>query len=118
PGDSEYGISRGRLLPDHRIFTFDDVSAETRQKLQDAAAAQGVKLRPAIEIEGREAMREVVASGAGIGFVSMAEFGHDARLIQVTLKDVDIQMSETLVCMKQRGEVRAIRAFMRFAANE
>jgi len=36
PGDSEYGISRGRLLPDHRIFTFDDVSAETRQKLQDS----------------------------------------------------------------------------------
>jgi hypothetical protein len=35
-GDPEFGISRGRLLPGHRIFTLADVSAETRQKLQDS----------------------------------------------------------------------------------
>lgn len=34
--DPEFAISRGRLLPSHRIFTLDDVSAETRQKLQDS----------------------------------------------------------------------------------
>lgn len=98
-------------------LVFREQGSRTRQKVQEAATTQGIKLRPAIEIEGREAMREVVASGAGIGFVSQAEFGHDARLVQVSLKDVDIQMSETLVCMKQRGEVRAIRTFMRFAAS-
>ena len=35
-GDPEFGISRGRLLPNHQIFTRDDVSGETRQKLQDS----------------------------------------------------------------------------------
>ncbi|MBN1992071.1 MAG: UTP--glucose-1-phosphate uridylyltransferase [Anaerolineae bacterium] len=35
-GDPEFGISRGRLLPDHKIFTLDEISAETRQKLQDS----------------------------------------------------------------------------------
>jgi hypothetical protein len=35
-GDPEYGISRGRLLPSHRIFGVDEVSAETRQRLQDS----------------------------------------------------------------------------------
>jgi len=34
-GDPERGISRGRLLPSHRIFTEEEVRAETRQKLQD-----------------------------------------------------------------------------------
>lgn len=34
--DPEYGISRGRLLPNHRILNLDDVSAETRQKIQDS----------------------------------------------------------------------------------
>jgi hypothetical protein len=34
--DPEFGLSRGRLLPSHRIFTLDEVSAETRQKLQDS----------------------------------------------------------------------------------
>ena len=35
-GDPEYGISRGRLLPDHRIFGPSEVAPETRQKLQDS----------------------------------------------------------------------------------
>lgn len=35
-GDPEFGVSRGRLLPNHRILTEDDVTAETRQKLQDS----------------------------------------------------------------------------------
>ncbi len=36
PADPEYGISRGRLLPSHRIFTNDEVSANTRRQLQDS----------------------------------------------------------------------------------
>ncbi len=35
-GDPEFGISRGRLLPDHRIFGPSEVAPETRQKLQDS----------------------------------------------------------------------------------
>lgn len=34
--DPEYGVSRGRLLPNHRILNLDDASAQTRQKLQDS----------------------------------------------------------------------------------
>ena len=33
-GDPEFGISRGRLLPDHKIFSDTEVPRETRQKLQ------------------------------------------------------------------------------------
>jgi hypothetical protein len=36
PDDPEYGISRGRLLPAHRIFGLDDVSTETRGALQES----------------------------------------------------------------------------------
>lgn len=36
PSDPEFGTSRGRLLPSHQIFTDEDVSAETRRKLQDS----------------------------------------------------------------------------------
>jgi hypothetical protein len=32
--DPEYGISRGRLLPDHRIFSEDEIPQEAREKLQ------------------------------------------------------------------------------------
>lgn len=35
-GDPEFGISRGRLLPHHSVFSEQDVTAETRKKLQDS----------------------------------------------------------------------------------
>jgi UTP--glucose-1-phosphate uridylyltransferase len=35
-GDPEFGISRGRLMPQHRILDPQDASAETRRKLQDS----------------------------------------------------------------------------------
>ncbi len=36
PGDPEYQVSRGRLLPQHHLLGNDEVSAETRQRLQDS----------------------------------------------------------------------------------
>jgi LysR family transcriptional regulator, low CO2-responsive transcriptional regulator len=89
--------------------------SKTRQKLEDAALRQGVSLSPAIEAEGRETVRELVASGAGIGVVSKAEFGHDDRLAQIRLKDTDIGMSEMIVHLEQRRDVKVIRAFMEVA---
>jgi hypothetical protein len=35
-GDPEYGISRGRLLPGHALMGTDEVSQETRDKLQNS----------------------------------------------------------------------------------
>ena len=36
PGDPEYGISLGRLLPDHHIYTAAEVSPQTRQLICDS----------------------------------------------------------------------------------
>jgi hypothetical protein len=36
PGDAEFGISRGRLLPDHHIYTDSQVSPEIRQSICDS----------------------------------------------------------------------------------
>ncbi|MGD1106533.1 MAG: UTP--glucose-1-phosphate uridylyltransferase [Terracidiphilus sp.] len=35
-GDPEFGISRGRLLPNHRILSEAEVSAQTRRRLQES----------------------------------------------------------------------------------
>lgn len=94
---------------------FRETGSKTRQKLEEGAAQQGITLTPAIEAEGRETVREVVASGAGVGFVSKAEFGHDERLVEITLEDMDLRMGESIVHLAQRREVKVIRAFMDFA---
>ena len=96
-------------------LVFREVGSKTREKIEREALRQGVVLTPVIEAEGREAMREVVASGAGIGFVSKAEFGDDQRLIQIALDGVDLHMSETIAFLGQRGDLRIIRAFIHVA---
>ncbi|WP_209506809.1 MULTISPECIES: LysR substrate-binding domain-containing protein [unclassified Ruegeria] len=94
---------------------FREHGSKTREKLEDAAEKHGIRLNPAIVAEGREAVRELVASGAGIGFVSQAEYGHDDRLQQIKLKGVNLQMGESMISLSQRCDVKIIRAFMDFA---
>ncbi|PSL22153.1 LysR substrate-binding domain-containing protein [Shimia abyssi] len=91
---------------------FREMGSKTRQKLIEGAAQHGITLKPAIVAEGREAVREIVASGAGIGFVSKAEYVHDSRVTQFELLDMSITMRESLIHLTQRQDVRVIRSFM------
>lgn len=91
--------------------------SKTRQKLEDTAGRAGIELEAAIEAEGREAIREIVASGAGVGIVSEAEFGHDPRLVKIRIKGETIHMDEALVCLRERGGGKLIRAFMDIAGE-
>ncbi|MGA1179777.1 MAG: LysR substrate-binding domain-containing protein [Marivivens sp.] len=93
-------------------LVFREKGSRTRQGLEQEARRQGIRLTPAIEVEGREAMREVVASGAGIGFVSEAEQGYDPRIERVLLSGVSLSMRETVVHLSMRRELPVIRAFM------
>ncbi|MCC5983213.1 MAG: LysR family transcriptional regulator [Rhodobacteraceae bacterium] len=113
--------ARGRLrLPDlaDLPLVFREQGSRTRAKLEQAAAAAGLTLVPAIEAEGREAVRELVAGGAGVGFVSAAEFGQDTRLTPIPLDNVaGMTMDEALVCLTARREGRLLRAFLAMARD-
>ncbi|MCF6278469.1 MAG: LysR substrate-binding domain-containing protein [Anaerolineales bacterium] len=113
---SDEGVMLAQLADLPLIFR--EAGSKTRQKLEEEAQRQGIALTPVIVAQGREAVREVVASGAGIGFVSRAEFGHDDRLIPIKLTDLDITMCESLIHLTQRREVKVIRAFMDFVRLE
>lgn len=90
--------------------------SKTRTKLEQAASLAGVALDATIEAEGREAVREIVASGAGIGFVSMAEFIPDNRLIALGLPQSPVlMMEEALICLRERRGGALVRAFMAMA---
>ncbi|MGR3661847.1 MAG: LysR substrate-binding domain-containing protein [Paracoccaceae bacterium] len=91
--------------------------SKTRQRLEEEAARQGVDLVATIEAEGREAVHEIVASGTGIGFVSEAEFGQDARLHRFQIDGPAIPMVESVACLVQRKDVRLIRVFMDIVAS-
>jgi len=113
---SDEGVMLAQLADLPLIFR--EAGSKTRQKLEEEAQRRGIALTPVIVAQGREAVREVVASGAGIGFVSRAEFGHDDRLIPIKLTDLEIIMNESLIHLTQRREVKVIRAFMDFVRLE
>jgi len=89
--------------------------SKTRRILEETAKKEGVKLHATIEAEGREAVREIVASGAGVGFVSSAEFDNDKRLVEIPIFGHKLQMDEALICLKERSNGKLIKAFMKMA---
>jgi LysR family transcriptional regulator, low CO2-responsive transcriptional regulator len=89
--------------------------SKTRQKLEESAAASKIELVASIEAEGREAVREIVAAGSGVGFVSAAEFGKDARLTQIKIEGQPVLMDEALICLKERANGKLVSAFFQIA---
>ncbi len=96
-------------------FVSREAGSKTRAMLEAETASRGLKLNPVVVAQGREAVRDIVAAGAGVGVISQAEFGADKRLQALPLADCDLQMRETLICLSRRRDVPAIRAFMAIA---
>ncbi|MCB1385616.1 MAG: LysR family transcriptional regulator [Nitratireductor sp.] len=92
--------------------------SKTRAKFEDFAAKSGIALHITIEAEGREAVREIVASGDGVGIVSQAEFGGDPRFVQIPISNANLVMDEALVSLRERQESKLIRAFMQVAREQ
>ena len=83
----------------------------TRAVLDRALAEAGVQPGSTLEIGSREAVREAVAAGLGIGAVFESEFGRDPRLHRLRLRDVDLRAVEYAACLRERRPVRVVRAF-------
>ena len=94
-------------------LVFREKGSSTRRCIEAEAQACGLRLRPVIEVDGREALREVVASGAGIGFVSRAELGNASDIRAVAISGATLRMKESLVFLSIRRDQPMIRAFLR-----
>lgn len=84
----------------------------TRQLLEEEMQQAGLRLRPAIEVEGREAVRELVLAGMGVGVVSAAELGEHPQVHALPIRDCRRQMTETLVCLREQRTRRIIDTFL------
>jgi len=87
----------------------------TRQVVEDEFARLKIPLGDIMEVEGRESIREAVATGNGIGFVSKPEFGYDSRLQMLELKNCKLPMYEYMVCLENRAQMRVVQAFWEMA---
>ena len=84
----------------------------TRRTIEHAMSIVGIIPQVALEMDSREAVREAVAAGLGVGFVSAGELGKDSRVVPIALRDLDLKNTESLACLASRRNLRAIRAFL------
>ena len=84
----------------------------TRRAFDEAIARSGVAPRIAMEIGSREAVREAVIKGVGIGVVSEIEFVPDQQLRVVRVSDAQMFTHAHVVCLRERRGARLVEAFL------
>ncbi len=103
-------VELGELCGERLVLR--EPGSATRHILGTAMARRGLVLNETLEMNSREAVRETVAAGLGVGVVSAREFGSDSRLKSLELAGDDLAMTEYAVCLAERRDLRLIRAFL------
>jgi len=120
PRQHPWARRRGIRLADleGQPMVLRELGSMTRRLFERATAKARVKPRVFMEIESREAVREAVAAGLGIGVVSEPEFGNDERLVSVPVMDGDLVLREYVVCLKERRKLRIVAALLDLVRQE
>jgi len=87
----------------------------TRLALEKVLQQAGVKPQIVMEIGSREALREAVARGLGLGTVSEAEFIPDPRIRMVRIEGDPVSTHTFVYCLAERRESRLVASFMEIA---
>ncbi len=87
-------------------------NSTTRQVFEAAMARRGLIRGDVLDMNSREAVRETVAAGLGVGVVSAGEFSKDSRLAMLELTGGDMAMTEYIVCLAERQDLRLVRSFL------
>lgn len=94
-----------------------EVGSTTRKALEEALERAGVAPRVLMEIGSREAIREAVIKGVGIGAVSEIEYIPDPALCMLRVRDADMYTHAHVVCLEERCGARLVKAFLGIVAD-
>jgi DNA-binding transcriptional LysR family regulator len=89
-----------------------EIGSTTRKALEEALRKADVRPRIVMEIGSREAIREAVIKGLGIGAVSAAEFVPDKRLRLISISNAEIYTYAHVFCLEERRNARIVKAFL------
>jgi aminoethylphosphonate catabolism LysR family transcriptional regulator len=108
-------IELGEL--DKQPMILREAPSITRRVLESALEGSDISPRVVMELGSREAVREAVAAGLGIGVVFEAELGRDDRLCSLAVADRGVGGWEYAVCLKERRNLRMVQAFLDLAVE-
>ncbi|MFC7288794.1 LysR substrate-binding domain-containing protein [Herminiimonas glaciei] len=87
----------------------------TRLALEAALEQAGIRPQVVMEIGSREALREAVGRGLGLGTVSDAEFIPDPRFRKVRIQGDPVTTHTYVYCLAERRATRLVGSFMDIA---
>jgi aminoethylphosphonate catabolism LysR family transcriptional regulator len=94
-----------------------EVGSTTRKALEEALEQAGVAPRVMMQIGSREAIREAVIKGVGIGAVSEIEYIPDPALRMLRVRDAHMYTHAHVVCLEERRGARLVKAFLDIVAD-
>jgi LysR family transcriptional regulator, low CO2-responsive transcriptional regulator len=89
----------------------------TREVFEARLAQAGIVSGSLIDVQTREAVREAVAAGFGVGVVFDSEFGSDTRFHPIDVSDADLTVGEYVACLQERRRLALVRAFLDVARD-
>lgn len=98
-------------------FVIREEGSTTRRVFEEAMRRRGLEFRVALEMGSREAVREAVAQGMGLGVVAAPAYVADARLARLNVVDSDMATHVHLVCRSERRPSPLVSAFFDAAAE-
>ncbi|MDJ1160063.1 LysR substrate-binding domain-containing protein [Chelatococcus sp. SYSU_G07232] len=87
----------------------------TREVFEARLSEAGVRPGTLVEVQTREAVREAVVAGFGIGIVFDSELGSDADIHALDVADADLTVEEYVVCREERRRIPLLRGFLEIA---
>jgi aminoethylphosphonate catabolism LysR family transcriptional regulator len=90
----------------------------TREVFETRLAEAGVRPGALIEVQTREAVREAVAAGFGIGVIFDSEFGEDRACCKLAVSGADLSVAEYVICLEERRRLPLVRGFLDVLAPE
>ncbi|MET3899255.1 aminoethylphosphonate catabolism LysR family transcriptional regulator [Devosia sp. UYZn731] len=95
-----------------QAFVTREQGSMTQRIFEKALEERGVGIQTELVLSSREAVKEAVAAGLGLGVVLDKELGHDTRLVGVKLTGADLYAAEYLIVHPEVSELGAVREFI------
>jgi LysR family transcriptional regulator, low CO2-responsive transcriptional regulator len=84
----------------------------TREVFETRLLEANVRPGNLFEVQTREAVREAVSSGLGIGVTFDSEFRPDERVKRIQITGIDLMVAEYAACLDERRRIPLIRSFL------
>lgn len=96
----------------HQEFVVREEGSTTRRVFEQGLHGAGVGIRVALEFGSREAVREAVAQGLGLGVVADSAYQPDPRLVPLPIEGPGLYTHSHVICLAERRQVPLLAGFL------